>query len=388
MVDFGFVRQSATYTRVDSGMNPQPPVSNESPGLPIPTVAASMDIGSDAALALGIYAPYAGLGKYPEAGPQRYSLVDLSKSLLAIIEVAFGYQLGDRVRLGAGLQNMVFYMDSTVAFSACPGQTICAPEDPEFDAVGKVTQLSPFNPSAVAGAQVAVTDWLRVGLAAQLPFFIGGTGEIQTRLPPSGFFEGAEVRGDTAEVSFTLPAALRFGVEAAPLPRWKVELATQVEFWSQHDEFLIEPRNVRIENAAGVGTYEVGTLRIPRNFDDTVAVNLGVEGQPISSLPLTVLAGYSFETAAAPDAYLSVMTVDGARHLFAAGAGYAMGAWKFDAALGFVAVADRQVSPDEGRAPQLSPIRDESDEPLEVYVNWGEYSSSWLVIGAGASRTF
>ena len=388
LVDLGFVRQSARYTRIDSGMNPQPPVRNEAPGLPIPTVAAAMDIGDDGAVALGIYAPYAGLGKYPEAGPQRYSLVDLSQSLLAIFEVTYGHQLGERVRLGVGLQNMVFYMDSTVAFSACPGQTICAPEDPEFDAVGKVTQLSPVNPSAVAGAQVEVTDWLRVGVAGQLPFFIGGSGKIQTRLPSSGFFEGAEVRGDRAEVSFTLPAALRMGVEVAPLPGWKVELATQIEFWSQHDEFLIEPRGVRIEDAAGVGTYEVGALRIPRQFENTVAVNLGVEGQPLPSLPLTALAGYSFETAAAPDEYLTVLTVDGTRHLIAAGAGYQLGAWKLDAALGFVMVADRQVAPDEGRAPQLSPIRDDSDEPLEVYVNWGQYTSSWLMIGAGASRAF
>jgi long-chain fatty acid transport protein len=388
LVDLGFVRQSASYTRLDSGMNPQPPVSNEAPGLPIPTVAASMDLGRDGVIALGIYAPYAGLGKYPEAGPQRYSLVDLSKSLLAVFELTYGHHLGERVRLGVGLQNMVFYMDSTVAFSACPGQTICAPEDPEFDAVGKVTQLSPFNPSAVAGAQVEITDWLRVGVAGQLPFFIGGSGKIQTRLPPSGFFEGAEVRGDQAEVSFTLPAALRMGVEVTPIPGWKAELATQIEFWSQHDEFLIEPKGVRIENAAGVGMYEVGTLRIPRGFEDTVAVNLGVEGQPLSSLPLTVLAGYSFETAAAPDEYLTVLTVDGARHLIAAGAGFQLGAWKLDAALGFVMVGDRNVTPDEGRAPQLSPIRDDSDEPLEVYVNWGEYSSSWLVVGAGASRAF
>jgi long-chain fatty acid transport protein len=388
LLDLGFVRQSARYTRIDSGMNPQPPVSNEAPGLPIPTVAASMDLGADGALALGIYAPYAGLGKYPEAGPQRYSLVDLSRSLLAVIEVAYGHQLGERLRLGAGVQNMVFYMDSTVAFSACPGQTVCAPEDPEFDAVGKVTQLSPFNPSAVLGAQYAATDWLRVGLAAQLPFFIGGSGKIQTRLPSSGFFEGAEVRGDEAEVSFTLPAALRLGVEAQPLASWKVELATQIEFWSQHDEFLIEPRNVRIENAAGVGTYEVGALRIPRGFENTVAVNLGVEGQPVPLLPLTVLAGYSFETAAAPDEYLSVMTVDGTRHMLAAGAGYQLGEWKIDAVLGFVAVADREVTPDEGRAPQLSPIRDTSEEPLEVYVNWGEYSSSWLILGAGVGRAF
>jgi long-subunit fatty acid transport protein len=101
-----------------------------------------------------------------------------------------------------------------------------------------------------------------------------------------------------------------------------------------------------------------------------------------------VLAGYSFETAAAPDEYLTVLTVDGTRHLIAAGAGYQLGAWKLDAALGFVMVADREVTPDEGRAPQLSPIRDDSAEPLEVYVNWGQYTSSWLMIGAGASRAF
>ncbi|ACY16055.1 OmpP1/FadL family transporter [Haliangium ochraceum] len=389
LLDFGFVHQSAEYTRIDSGGNPQAPVSNEAPGLPIPTIAGSMQLGDDAALALGIYAPYAGLGKYPEAGPQRYSLVDLSQSLLVISELALGYNLlDDRLRLGVGLQNMVFSMDSTVAFSACPGETICAPEDPEFDAVGRVSQLSLFNPSAVAGVQFDIIDQVRVGAALQLPFFIGGSGQIQTRLPSSGFFEGAEVRGDVAEVSFTLPAALRFGVELTPLPRWAIELAVQREFWSQHDAFVIQPKGVRIEDAAGVGTYEVGELRIPRNFEDTWAVNLGVEGQPLEALPLSVLAGYSFETAAAPDSYLSVLTVDGAKHMLAAGAGYQLGAWKIDAALAYAAVGDREVTPDEGRSPQLNPIRDESDEPLEVYVNWGEYSSFWLVVGAGLSRSF
>ncbi|WP_428269415.1 OmpP1/FadL family transporter [Haliangium sp.] len=388
LVDFGFVHQGASYRRIDSGRNVQPEVSNQAPGLPIPTLGVGFDLWDDAVLAVGVYAPYAGLGKYDEDGPQRYSLIDLSSSLLAVTEVTFGYHLGDRVRLGVGLQNMVFYLDSTVAFSACPGETVCAPEDPEFDAVGRVSQLSLFNPSATVGAQVDITDWLRVGAAAQLPFNISGTGTIETRLPPSGFFDGAEVVGDEAEVTFTLPAAFRVGIEAEPIARWKVELAAQYEMWSQHDEFLIEPKDVRIENAAGVGTYEIGTLRIPRDFEDTVAVNLGVEGQPLESLPLTVLGGYSFETAAAPESTMTVMTVDGNRHLLAAGAGYQLGSWKLDAALSFVAVQGRTVTPEVGRAPQLSPIRDESDEPLEVFVNWGDYSSSWLVVGAGVSRPF
>jgi hypothetical protein len=48
-------------------------------------------------------------------------------------------------------------------------------------------------------------------------------------------------------------------------------------------------------------------------------------------------------------------------------------------------MADRTVTPDEGVAPQINPIR--PNDP-EVYVNWGEYSSSWFLAGAGVSRGF
>ncbi len=388
LVDFGYVRQSASYTRIDSGLNRQPEVSNEFVGLPIPTIAVGRQLTDRIILAGGVYAPYAGLGKFPEDGPQRYSIVDLSESLLATTEVAVAMRVTDRLRVGAGVQNMVFFLASTVVFSACPGEVICAPEDPEFDAVGKVTQLSMINPSAAFGAQFDIADWIRVGAAMQLPFSIGGSGKIQTRLPSSGFFEGAQVRGDEAEVSFKLPMAVRAGIEFEPLAGWKAELATHIEFWSQHEEFLIEPIGVRIENAAGVGTYEIGDFHVLRNFEDTYSVNVGIEGKPVPSLPLTVRAGYAYETAAAPDAYLSVMTVDGDKHLMATGAGYQLGDWDLSGTLGLALVGSRTVTPEVGRAPQLSPIRDNSDEPLEVYVNWGDYSSFWLVIGAGASRSF
>lgn len=386
LVDFGYVGQSARYLRIDSGMNPEDePVENQAPGLPIPTLAASYQLGERAVLAVGVYAPYAALGKYPEDGPQRYSLVTMSESLLAITEVAIGYWLTDRVRVGAGLQNMGVFMAASIVFSGCPGQIVCAPEDPEFDAVGKVTQLDVFNPSAVFGAQIDVSEMLRAGLAIQLPFFVSGSGKFQTRLPSSGFFDGAQVVGDRADVSFTWPAVLRAGVEMQPLPRWKFELAGSIEFWSLHDEFSIEPRDVRIENAPGVGTYEVGEIAIPRNFDNSYALHAGLEAQPMASMPLSILAGYSFETAAAPDEYLSVMTVDGAKHLIAGGVGYQLDAWTIHAAIGVASVADRTVTPEEGKSPQINPIRAEG---TDVYVNWGDYSSSWVIAGAGVSRDF
>jgi len=54
-----------------------------------------------------------------------------------------------------------------------------------------------------------------------------------------------------------------------------------------------------------------------------------------------------------------------------------------------VSVEDRTVTPDEGRAPQLTPIREETqDAPLDVYVNWGEYRSSWVMAGAGVASEF
>jgi long-subunit fatty acid transport protein len=115
---------------------------------------------------------------------------------------------------------------------------------------------------------------------------------------------------------------------------------------------------------------------------------VGVEGQPLADVPVTALAGYSFETAAAPDEFVTVMTVDGDRHLAALGAGYQRGRLAFHATLGYVFVSDRQVAPEVGRSPQLNPIRDDTDEPLEVFVNWGTYRSSWLIAGAGVSGSF
>lgn len=386
LVDFGYVAQSAEYTRIDSGNNVQDTVSNEAPGLPVPTLGVGFDIGETLVVAGGVYAPYAALGKYPEEGPQRYSLVDMSQSLLVILEAAVGYRVNDKIRLGAGIQNMIFQMSSRIVFSGCPGETACAPEDPEFDSLGQIDQTTYFSPSAVVGAQIDVTPTITIGAAFQLPFQISGQGTFESRLPSSGFFDGAEIVGDRADVSFTLPAMVRGGIEVRPTPTWRVELAADLEMWSQHDEFTIEPQNVRIEGAPGVGTYEIGPLIIPRHFDNSLAVMLGAEGEITDDL--TVLGGYSYETAAAPDEYLSVLTVDGTKHLVAGGIGYQRGALSFNATLGFVAVASRTVSPDTGMATQLTPIRDTSDEPLVVYTNWGDYSASWLIAGAGVTGAF
>jgi long-chain fatty acid transport protein len=383
LIDASYVRQSVTYERIDSGGNQRDPVENDAPGLPIPTVGVSFALNDRLVIAAGIYAPYAGLARYPTDGAQRYSLIDLSETLLVYLQATVAFRVTEKLRVGAGIQNLFASLSSTLVFSGCPGETVCAPEDPEFDALSRVDQRDFFNPSGVLGVQYDATDTVRTGLAVQLPVRVSGDGEFQTVLPSSGFYDGAEVVGDTANLAFTIPAMIRLGVEVDPIERWRVELAGSVELWSQHDEFTIEPKDVRIEGAPGVGTYELGPLDLPRHYDNSYALMLGFEGQPVASLPLRLMGGYSYETAAAPDAYLSVLTVDSSKHLVAGGAGYRFGSFTLDAVVGYVAMSPRRVTPEEGRSPQLNPVRDESDEPLEVFVNWGEYRSSWLILGLG-----
>lgn len=386
LVDATFVSQAVDYDRVDSGGNPRPTESNQAPGLPVPTVGFAAPVGRRLVLSGGLWAPYAALGRYAEDGAQRYASVDQSTSLIVTVGLGVAVRLGEHVRLGATVQDHVASLSTSIVLSGCPGQTVCAPEDPEFDSFNRIDQTTYLSPSGSVGAQVDLGPRATVGLAVQLPVHISGQGKLHSRLPSSGFFDDAAVEGDRADVTLDLPMAVRFGVEARP-GRWRVEAALTYERWSTQDRISIEPVGVRIVNAPGVGTYEFGPLVIPRQFTDTYAGQLGVEGQPSAGTPLTVRAGYLYETGAPPDATLSVLNVDGGKHLATVGGGYRAGAWTIDAVLGYGVMPERTVDAAEARVPQLNPIRDDA-APLPVYINAGSYRASWLLAGLGVSRGF
>ena len=383
LVDAAYVAQSGEYTRVDSGGNDAGTVTNQAHGLPVPSLAAGFDLGDDGVIGVGVYAPYAGLMKFDEDGGQRYSLIDLSQSVIVTIAVGIGWRLGDKLRVGATVQNWVSSMAQTMVVSGCPGETVCTPEDPEFDAMVQLDQNDLFNPSGSLGVQLDAHEKVTIGAAFQLPIKMSGGSTLRTRLPSSGFYDGARVEGDRAHVEYWLPGVARLGVEVRPTERWRIEAAGNVELWSQHEEMRITPEDMSIENAAGVGTYELGPMALPRHYENTYALSLGVEGQPAAKTPLRVLAGYTYETQAAPDAYLSVLTFDGAKHLMTAGLGYQAGRYTIDAVFGYALVEDRDVSMEEGLSPQLTPVRDPNEEPLVTYVNAGQYKTSWLVAGLG-----
>jgi long-chain fatty acid transport protein len=372
-----YVNQSVDYARIDSGGNQMEAISDQHPGFPIPSIAAVFGVGDKLVVGVGFAAPYGALHRYDLDGPQRYASISLAESRIEMITAGVAYAITPRLRIGATVSNVLSNIKSRVILSGCPGQTVCAPEDPEFDADTEVHQLDLLAPTASVGIQFEPDPRITLGVSAQAPAKISGNGELKTRLPSSGFFEGAMVTGDQAKLEMTVPPYIRFGMEGRPDPRVRVEAAIAVELWSMHDNITITPEDVRIENVAGVGTYVVGPTTIPRNFKNSYAASLGGEYRFAKHAVAT--AGYAYETAAAPEAYVSVMTVDAAKHIIGLGGVYEVAGYQFGAALGFVKQADVDVSLAEARVPQLTPVRDQPSEP--VYVNAGNYKSTYVLAG-------
>jgi long-chain fatty acid transport protein len=395
LLDIGIVGHEVTFSRIDSGGTVHPPVRSDDQLAPLPTIAAQLDLSPRLSLGFGVLAPWSALDAYPEDGAQRYTLVSTHHSALLMLEAAVAYRISDRLAVGAGVQNLVARIRSRMVFSACPAEIFCAPEDPEFDALGEVDGTSWFSPSAILGATARPLPWLGLGAAVQLPFAVSTSGTVRVRLPSSGFFNGAHVEGDRADVSTTFPLMVRGGVEIAPAPWLELEAGIDWEMWSQQDELRIRPRDVRVEDAAALGTYGLNDIVIPRKLKDTLALRVGLETRPIPKVPVTLRAGYVNETGSTRPEYLSVLTVDTDKHVLTAGLGVQVGPARIDAVVGRVIMADRTVARGTSCVPQVNPIRTgeevgcaRSDDPGHVYVGDGTYRSSWTMFGGGVSVGF
>jgi len=400
LFDIVDIEHPVTYSRIDSGGNAAGTVENDPQKLPHPNLVGVWSLDKQWVLGVGLFTPYASLDGYPEDGPQRYQLVSLHGTTLAYLDAALGWKVSDKLWVGFGVSNLFLAFDSRVVFSSNPSETTGAPEDPEYDALGELRDSSFFTPSGQAGIQYHASDKLSLGAALRLPYFVHASGTVAVRLPSSGFFGNAHVTGDASDMSLTMPGVFRAGIEARPHKRFRAELGFDWEMWSQQDKITLTPHGVRIEDQPGVGIYEVGTLDIPRHLKDTFALKLGIETQPLPLVPLDVRLGYVFETGAAPDEYLSLISPDSNKHMLTAGLGFRVGHLRFDAMFAHAFLADRDVSLAGACLPQQNPIRTGDPEPAcdtsvqelptpgYVYVNAGSYRSSWTVFGIGMSAGF
>lgn len=404
------VRDPSTGETVTQGTNYFPEVEGTSPVLPIPTLAISNRLGAGEKWMFGasVWAPYSALTSYPEndidfrgrkvPAPQRYSLYTLDGSALAVVGLHAAYKPSPSFAMGASLQMLTGTFASRLAFSACPPKSLlCAEEDPQYDAYTQLTVGPIFAPSANAGFIAVVSDSpgaeVRLGGSFQLPFWIDSPAKTQIRLPSAAVFRDATVEGDSARVSFKLPAIARVGLETrlGQKKQTRLEMALVYEAWSMHDRISITPAGsgIRLRNVTGFpDPYVVGTLQQARGFRDTFSVHGGVEHEfDASGYPMAVRGGLSYERSAVPPEYLSVLTVDLDKVQLAAGSSLWVGQKKnlrLDAVLAYTFGFTTSVDPAAAKITKVKVVR--ANDPAEqdqTKINGGVYSGSAIVMGVG-----
>jgi long-chain fatty acid transport protein len=376
-----------------------PRVTGTTPFLPIPTIAGSYRWGETQkyAAAFGVYAPDAALLDYPEqvggqAAPQRYSLLSLRGSLLAVLGGWFAYQPFEQLQIGAGVQMLTGFLKTTVDISTCaPDNFMCAQEDPNYDAFSRVSAGPIFAPSANAGVTWIPKHVVRVAVSAQGPFVVNAPATVDVTLPNAVFFDKAYQQGNSAHLHIELPPILRAGVEVRPLSSddLRIEVAYVREFWSVQKSLDITPRNIELYGITGFPSpYGVASISIPRGMQDTNSVRLGGEyAFEMAGVGFRGRVGVAYETSSLPVAYVTPFTVDNSKVTASVGGSIVLGLHlRLDGVISHAFQGDVNVPPREAAVPLINPVKGNPTAP--DYVNGGMYSANLWVIGGGLEYRF
>jgi long-chain fatty acid transport protein len=411
LIDLAWMNFSSEYTRKTQVTDANgtvrkyeyPRVDGTTPFLPIPTLAGSYNFGDrkQYTAAFGVLAPYASIASYPytvngRPSPSRYSLVSLDGSALAVAGAYFSYKPIEQIRIGGGLHALVGTFKSRVVFSASPpDRLISAPEDPAYDALSQLDVGPIVAPSANFGIIASPAKHVRLGMSAQLPFWVNAPATIKVRLPTAAVFDKAYQDGEDARVRFRLPPVFRVGVEyRTDLPEessLRMELAYVREFWSLHDSIDVRPDNVALYDVTGFPSpFGVAPISLPRNFQDSNSFRFGVEYSTKSlftSNRTDLRAGVSYETSGIPDEWVSPLTYDANKVVGSMGGSlYAGESWRFDALAALVLLGSTQVPADQAKVPRVNPVQ--GNPTKTEAINGGDYSARALILGVGAQYKF
>jgi long-chain fatty acid transport protein len=373
-----------------------PTVEGTTPFLPIPTVGVAVRVNPQWVVGGGVWVPYAALTTYPdeieggEPAPQRYSLLSLDGSALALLGVGAAYSPIPMVRLGATVGMLTGVFRSTVVFSGCvPERFFCAPEAPDWDVLAELNAGPIFAPTGQIGAIVIPHAKVRIGASFQLPIWVRSGATIRNRMPRADVFANASQEGEDADLGFELPWSARLGVEARPTEDLRIELAGSYDGWGMHDAIRVDPDGIALKNVTGFPEkYYIPSIALERGFQDSFSVHLGGEyGFTAVGLGVTARAGVSYDSSAVPRDRLSVLTIDGHKITPSVGASLNVGPFRFDVTYAHVIMPETAVPVGEAKIQQVIPVRANPPEN-PTYINGGIYNARANILGLGATFTF
>lgn len=380
----------ATYTQTFGE------VQGASPVLPIPTLGLSFQPHPKWVLALGAWAPYAAITSYPDVGPdgkaapQRYSLLTLEGSALAVVQATAAFAPSKELRLGAGLQMLSGNFNSRVNFSGClPERFFCSPEEPSWDVLAELKVGPIFAPSGILGAIWAPKKEVRFGASFQLPVYVRASAKLHTRLPAAPLFNQASVTGEDASVAFDLPWVLRLGVEARPTDNLRIEAGFSFDHWSMLDAIHVTPKDIVLNDITGLPKqYKIPPVDLVKGFKDSYSLRLGGEYEfPLLGKTWAARAGVAYESSAVPDDYLSVQTIDMNKLTTSIGASLYIDRFRFDAVYGHIFGFGVNVDPATAKIAQVSVVTANPPKIADT-VNGGSYAARADVLGVGLVYTF
>ena len=364
--DATYIYQPVGYTQPG-----QATVSNQQPGMGLPTLAGAIGINDRLVLAGGVTAPYAASSQYDPTGPQRYASNGIAGTELLIVSIGAAYVVSPQLRLGATVQDHVSLLDWKITGSACPNAMTC---DRTFDLPMEIKENVYFAPSGSIAVQYDATDELTLGATLQAPTRISSTGTLAITPPGSLLFVNMAVTGSSATTAYTLPPTLRAGVELHRGPA-RVEAAIDLELWSLQTSITIEPHGIAI------GTQALAAMSIARDYQTSIAASLGGEYHVGDA---SFGSGIGYETSAAPSGNVTVLTVDAPKLLLGLGGGYDAEGWQIGGAVGYVKLAEVDVG--DPKVAELQPLHDPS--AAQTFINAGTYHSYYVLAGLRAARRF
>ncbi len=398
-VDLGLIFSDQSFLRQDDPevmrkdpayANGFPTVQDQGPPFPDPSLAVASNFGlEDFVFCLGAYGPYAGTNEWPEDGPQRYSLVNLS-ALEFFVQFSAAWRPSKYLSVGVGLQWVITAIKQRLVISAYPGVFGWA-EQRDLDTLAEVDVTDSFSPSGNIGLLITPTTGFDIGLSAQLPVSAAAKGKLAVQKPSHYYFSDVEIVGDQISVGLDFPMILRLGLRLYDEKLWSVELASVYEMWSALDAIPVAPggEGIAFVDVPGIGTYHVKPFSIEQRYDDVISLRAGGWWAPGAG-DLTLRAGFFYESGAPPDQTLTVLDIDGDKIGITIGGTVRLGKYQIDLTAAWIDTFQRAVPNSEKT--QVNPIYDADATPYAdtepSYVGNGTYSATNLILATTFSAGF
>jgi len=312
----------------------------------------------DWGFALAAYAPPGNANEsFPEAGGQRYMMVDRQAIILKYVaSVAWKYR--ETFGLGATFEWIhVPRLDYSLIIDGTPSVRADNPVSSSLDILATTRGSSNFTPNAIFGTWFRPSRSWQFGAAGQvIPTKIVTHSSLDVKplsdqLGPVTLRRPSTGQRGINDVTVTLPLPLmarlggryRYFDNAREL--FDIELDVEYETWSRVDNFTVATNGL-VATVASMDV-DINDIVIPKHWQNTVSVKLGSD---VTVVPdrWVMRGGLFYETAVAPNAYANVDFPGGA--MMGVGLGTSLLLGRAELAIGYQMRYMRDVSVSEANA--------------------------------------